>query len=260
MVPVAWPKMGNPEFEQVRGIQSRPRLDTNKDIPGEGPFAGEPDDFSFSPNTSLPYNFVFWRWPNTSAYVVSPLGHPNTLQLIPSRLNITGGYKNYTAGYDLGDRTLVTRNQTDTLFQYSVDIDFAPTVEGEEAGVAVFLNQVQNHALGIVNLPSNRSSSQGGVAPHFRFITSALGSLTPVTHEPSVSPVPDGWLAGPIRMYIQAQNDTHYTFSAAPAESAEKAIVLGVGSAELLSGGAGDFTGKSGTRSIRGRNQLTTKS
>lgn len=134
---------------------------------------------------------------------------------------------------------------------------FAPEDVGEEAGVTVFMNQAQNYALGVVNLPSSQSTSQRGMVPHFCFISSALGSLTLVTREPLVTPVPEDWLARSIRRSIQAQNDTHYTFSAAHARSAEKAIVLGVGAAELLNVGAGDFTGESGIRSIRRRYPLT---
>jgi len=41
---------------------------------------------------------------------------------------------------------------------------------------------------------------------------------------------------------VRSLSGTHHTFSAASASNPERAQVLGVGSAEVLSGSAGDFT------------------
>lgn len=47
---------------------------------------------------------------------LSPLqGHPNTLQLAPSRFCITAGHENPTLCYQVDNFTLITRLQTDTL-------------------------------------------------------------------------------------------------------------------------------------------------
>jgi hypothetical protein len=178
--------------------------------------------------------------------VVSPPDHPGTLELTPSSFSITDGYKNIVAGYDVGHRTLVVRKQTDTLFQYSVDIEFAPKAANEEVGVTAYLNQVQNHALGIVNLPNNASTNATAgqqSALCFRFITSSKGSLESLDKPPVLMPVPGEWRQHPIRLYIQAQNETHYTFSAASTKKIFDKRVIALGEASTLSGGQGDFTG-----------------
>lgn len=247
LTPVTWPKGEWPEFSPVRGTRDVRNFTQNLHIGGTGPLIGEPDIFDFAPNSTLPKNIVYWRWPEASSYVISPENHPNTLQLKPSYFAITDGSKNSTAGYDIGHRTLATRKQTDTLFQYSIDIDFKPVVPDEEAGVTTYLNQVQNHAFGIVNLHGNSSANSSREAEpslHFRFVTSAFGSLQQPMTEPVTEPVPENWQHSSIRMFVQAQNETHYAFSAAPVDNLAEKRVFAFGEASLLSGGQGDFTGK----------------
>jgi beta-xylosidase len=244
--PVEWPSGGWPTFAPVRGIEQGNKLRQSLDVKGDGPFIARPDDVDFTSGSKLPRNFVYWHWPQKTAYVVSPLDHPGTLQLTPSSFSITDGYKNITAGYDIGHRTLVARKQTDTLFQYSVDVEFTPTVANEEVGVTAYLNQVQSHALGIVNLPNNASiNATAGQqsALYFRFITSSKGSLESLDKSPILVAVPEEWKQSPIRLYIQAQNETHYTFSAASTKKIFDKHVIALGEASTLSGGQGDFTG-----------------
>jgi len=95
---------------------------------------------TFGPKSTLPIHLLHWRIPDESAYTISPAGHENTLRLSPSQLNLTG----YDGQYAATPQTLIARRQVDTLFTYSVDMDFSPSVEGEEAGVSVFLVSVRS--------------------------------------------------------------------------------------------------------------------
>lgn len=202
MTPVTWNEGEFPVFSPLRGVQSGWSLPESRDIPGDGPFVAEPDVVDFMANSTIPRHFGYWRWPNPQAYTVSPPGHPGTLQLTPSTASITAGALNLSAGFDVANYTLIMRVQTDTIFQYSADISVTPHIEEEEAGVTVFLNQVQNMALGIVFLPSNRtthSASRGALSPHLRFVVSGLGGLEKKIPPPSVKPVPESWLEEPMQ-------------------------------------------------------------
>lgn len=248
---VSWAVGEWPTFSPVRGEVNGWNPATGKDVPGCGVFVTDDDDINFEPNTTLPPHFGFWRWPNTTSYTISPPGHPRTLQLIPSFGSITDGAVNYTAGYDLIDRTFIARRQMHTLFEYSVDASFSPKSLGEEVGVTVYLNQVQNLNLGIVMLPSNETSGSGTktanltLTPHFRFIILGLGSSdTAHLPVPVVKRVPHSWAGQPMRLTIRANNATHYTFSAALSSCAELTdMKLGVAPATIVSGGVGPFTG-----------------
>jgi hypothetical protein len=244
LTPVTWKQGDWPSFAPVRGIQEGWYLPPSKAIPGDGPFVNDPDIVDFEPNSTLPRNFAFWRWPNKKSYTVSPPGHPRTLRLTPSMASITSGYKNYTAGYDGTDFTLIMRRQTDTLFQYSVDVSFAPTVENEEVGVTVFLNQVQNINLGIAMLPANSTNkTDSTLKPHFRFLVSGLVSNEKDIPSPFVTSVPSPWSQDPIRLIIRAENETHYSFFAASSSRPWDLLRLGQAPATIVSGGVGPFTG-----------------
>ncbi|OLN89646.1 Non-reducing end alpha-L-arabinofuranosidase BoGH43A 8, partial [Colletotrichum chlorophyti] len=159
-----------------------------------------------------------------------------------------------TAGFDRVDRTLVMLWQMHTHFEFSVDIDFAPVVGGEEVGGTVFLNDVQNINLGVVMLPKtagfNSTADIGRVGarvrPNLRFRISGGGSLNkndiPTT---VVRPIPSSWIRQPVCLITQAEDPKTYSLSAssrAPAKGTE--IQLGIASASLVRGGMGDFTGK----------------
>lgn len=86
----------------------------------------------------MPPYFLHWRIPVKENYVVSPEGHEGYLALKPSKLNLTGIDGNSA----IGGQTFVGRRQVDTLFNYSVTLDYNPKTAQEEAGVTVFLTQV----------------------------------------------------------------------------------------------------------------------
>ncbi|KAF8185509.1 hypothetical protein K438DRAFT_1973817 [Mycena galopus ATCC 62051] len=79
----------------------------SKDVRGTGPIYGTPDVFDFAPGSVILSNL--WHWPDANSFTVSSPGHPNTLHIQPSPV-------------------------TDTLFEFSFDVTFAPTNLNEEAG------------------------------------------------------------------------------------------------------------------------------
>ncbi|CAN9194758.1 hypothetical protein AA0112_g12701 [Alternaria arborescens] len=238
-----WEEGEWPVVSPVRGVENGWYREPSTDIPGRGGYTYEPDVVDFDPESTIPSHFGYWRWPQQGSYTVSPPGHSGSLQLIPSNASITAGHDDEEAGYILANYTFIGRVQTDTLFQFSTDISFDPTVMEEEAGVAVFLNQLQNIALGIVMLPVTNSTSNTTLAPHFRFIISGIPSQEKDIPPPHVTPIPHSWLQSPIRLMIRAENETHYTFSGISSVHPHEAVTLGTAPATVVSGGVGDFTG-----------------
>ncbi|KAI1175626.1 glycosyl hydrolase [Nemania sp. FL0916] len=236
MVPVTWARNEFPVWSPVRGEMSgwaMPRAD--KELPGPGPFITEGDVIDFEPGTSLPAHFTYWRYPIPSSYVVSPPEKPGTLRLAPSRLNLTALNGNY-AGPE--GQTFVGRRQQDTLFTFSVDMEFPPSTPGKakseigteaEAGVSVFLTQNHHFDLGVVMLPPGSSTgvfpgqnsttttpqNSSELSPHFRFRGI---SYIPVPAD-IVVPVPEAWQGAPLRLEIRASNVSHYALSAGPADA-----------------------------------------
>jgi beta-xylosidase len=197
LYPVSWPKDQWPVADRVEGIMSGPLPPRDLNIPGVGPFVKDPDYYTFPRGSLLPRHFTFWRFPHVENYVISPPGHANRLRLTPSNYNLTA---NITDAFDpLAGQTFIGRRQTDTLFQYSVDMEFRPSCEGEEAGVTVFLRQEANAELGVVHLDGK---------PQLRF--RAEGPDAPPT---VVQALPNGWKSG-LTLQIKAFNFTHYSLSA----------------------------------------------
>ncbi|KAL5049708.1 hypothetical protein BDW71DRAFT_195218 [Aspergillus fruticulosus] len=242
LFPVTWKEGEWPILEPVRGRMAGWELPLpSSQIPGDGPYVDAPDRIDFAPGTSIPRHFLFWRFPRSDAFTVSPPERPYSLRLLPSRHDITG------LGV-IGDTveqtaiTLVARRQSHTYFTYSVDVSFAPAEEGEEVGVTVFLTQYQHIDLGIVLLPVSRE-----LVPHLRFQTTLLDDLnTPATQNVTV---PESIIkALPIstnirvRLQIKAVNDTHYILSAA-LPGIDHFDFSQHAEAVLVSGGTGRFTG-----------------
>jgi hypothetical protein len=128
-------------------------------------------------------------------------------------------------------------------FSTALDVFFAPTVENEEVGVTVFLNQVQNINLGIAMLPANSANkTDSTLKPHFRFLVSGLVSNEKDIPSPFVTSVPSSWSQDPIRLIIRAENETHYSFFAASSSRPWDLLRIGQAPATIVSGGAGPFT------------------
>jgi hypothetical protein len=180
------------------------------------------------------------------SFTVSPPGHPNSLRLKPSLLNLTALNGNYAGPTG---QTFVARRQQDTLFTYSVDLDFSPSVREEEAGVTVFLTQNHHLDMGVVMLPANSSTAafpgtnrtattSADLVPHVRFRGI---SYVPVP-DPVIVPLPATWTNGTLRLEIKASNMTHYSFSIGPADKmSETQTIINVSNQPVSWGFTGEF-------------------
>lgn len=232
MTAVSWEKGQWPVFTQVRGEESVWRLPaTNLDVPGAGQFIDEPDVVDFAPGSVLPKHFTYWRPPIEASYTISPPGHPNTLRLLPSKLNLTALNGNY-AGPE--GQTFVGRRQVDSYFRFSATVDYAPQEVEEEAGVTVFLTQDHHIDFGVVGLQEANTSD---VVPHFRVRSESFITVA----APLITPVPEAWRGKPLVMEIKQTNQTHYVFSAGPEKRGGGLQTIGYGDPAAVSWG---YTGK----------------
>lgn len=248
LYPVTWDEGEYPVFQPVRGTMQGWELPVAVlDPPGDGTLANASQALGFAPADSLPRNFVTWRAQDEGQgnYVVSPEGFENTLRLRPSRANLTGD-ASFVPGQGGGQSFIARKGQSHTLFNFTVDlVNYAPTQPGEEAGITAFLTQTQHLDIGVVAMPSSNgsSSSSGSITKVLRFRAEASGQTAVSAPETVVRTVPLSWEESAIQLMVRTVNDTFYEFSAASAASRGDGIVLGVGSAEILSGGAGMYTG-----------------
>lgn len=223
---VSWKQNEWPVFSPIRGEASVWNLPpVRQNLRGEGPLVGAPDDIDFQPGSALPAHFVHWRLPIRDSYTISAPGHPNTLRLNPSKLNLTGYDGNYAGPTG---QTFVGRRQTDTLFTFRVNMEFSPMLQEEEAGVSVFLTQNHHIDFGVVMLPS---TVNGSLIPHFRFRAISYIAVP----DPVVMPVTSDWLNQTLTMEIKAFNLTHYSFSAGPASSQSHIVTIAYGPAADVS-------------------------
>lgn len=121
LFPITWKKSQWPIASQVRGEMngwSLPR--GNQALPGAGPFAGDDDVVDFESGSSIPQNFLYWRFPADGAFQVAPKGHPNALRVRPSRANLSGPV-NSTEKALTGKLGLsfIGRKQAHTFFSYT---------------------------------------------------------------------------------------------------------------------------------------------
>jgi beta-xylosidase len=247
LFPVTWNEGEWPVLQPVRGQMSGwPLPPQTRAIPGSGPFVEGPDIIDFPPGSAIPPHFLYWRFPPEDAFTVSPQGHPNTLQLRPSKSNLTSSAPLTT----IEKLSLIMRVQTDTLFSFSIDVvSFEPKLQEEEVGVTAFLTQTQHLDLGIVLLPKNNSGSESEInlAPHLRFRVTNVPALKgdfSGTLPTTIKPLPESWLNAPIRLQIDAVNETHYALSAASSMEPSGNELMSIAPATILSGGDGEFSGK----------------
>lgn len=123
--------------------------------------------------------------------------------------------------------TFIGRRQTDTLFTYSVDVDFSPSSVGDESGVTLFLTQNYHADLGILRL--NKTGT------YLRFHAEGPGAPKDI-----IITIPQKWNKQGLTLQIQVYNTTHFSFSAGPRGG--KTQQIAAVPATLVSNG---FTGKS---------------
>ena len=238
LFPVTWNKGEWPVLQPIRGQMSGWALPppNRQGIAGDGPFITDPDAYDFGKGTAIPPNLMFWRVPRNGTFSVTDRG----LQIVPSRNNLTGTPFSTVTPELSGQQGLafIGRRQTDTLFTFTVDVSFSPQAVGQEAGVTVFLTQVNHIDLGIVLLDQKGGK---GRELSLRFRAQGTGAA-PVSKTISL---PEGWADGDLRLQIQAKNMTHYSLSAMQAIDAREVVpvLVGTASAQLVSGGNGSFVG-----------------
>lgn len=62
LYPVTWPENGWPQAEPVRGNMRGPLPAQSRDVPGNGPWVEDGDDYGFE-GASLPLHFMHFRFP-----------------------------------------------------------------------------------------------------------------------------------------------------------------------------------------------------
>lgn len=224
-----WEEKGWPVLQPVRGVMRGPLPPRSK---AERPI-NEPEHVTFPPGSDIPKHLVYWRLPEESSYAVSPKGHPNTLRLKPS---VYG--PSYNASSVTDPITFIARRQTDTLFAFSVDLEFAPRSPNVEAGVSLFLTQEQHVDLSIVHVP--RLSS--GSARILQLKTYGRGNYDGPLHNVTMD-VPRHWGNKTVSLNVEAVDDETYLFSASLASKPGDNIQVGTSDARVVSGDTGRFTG-----------------
>lgn len=244
--PVRWDKGEWPVFTQIRGVMNGWDLpSTNRDVPGIGHFNGDPDNIDFAPGTPIPPHFYFDRYPIMENYAVSSDAHPNTLRITPSRANLTGVLTQPLDPVLSGQNgiSFLGRVQEHTIFSFSVDLDFDPREEEQEAGVTAFLTQLNHIRLGITRSPKEHRDHGSELRFRLRVETTGTTTNNTLPSYTESTQIPSAWSNGPIRLQIQSSNSTHFIFSAAPASDANASVMLGQVSAFAVSGGSGPFVG-----------------
>lgn len=199
-------------------------------------WVGAPNEhLTFGPATKIPTHFVYNRFPDPSAFSISSKGHPNTLRLTPSVLNLTGldGRRAETP------QTFIGRRQEHVEFTLQATLDFDPGRDEEEAGITVFLNQAQHFDLGVVALSPQKAvqagySAAGVLAPDTlsRYIRLRAQDTT------NIESIADHD-SRKIHLQIEAVNNTWYAFRyMTPSQT--HWTTLGWGISSHVSGG---FTG-----------------
>lgn len=229
LYPVTWPEDGWPQAEPIRGRMKGPLPPVSKDVPGDGPWVEEGDDYGFE-GDSLPLHFMHFRFPPEEMYTITE----GSLVVEPSRYNLTGD-----ESFDPSDRlAYVGRRQTDTFFTYHVDVDYAPETEGEEAGVTLFANQWQHADLGLILLNGTLQA---------RLRVTAFGSesnATDLDGFETIVDIPKKLQGQTVRLQIQASLDTEFDFSIGPASGGDLELI-GTVSGAVTSGANAQFTGES---------------
>lgn len=221
-----------PVLQPVSGNNTAWPLPTpNPDVPGDGPLNDAADEYAFDvAGAPLPKHFLHWRVPREGVFTTTDDG----LEIAPSRNNLTGIPRSEEDVNLTGRRGLsfVGRRQSHSVFDFSVDIDFAPKAVGQEAGITVFLTQVNHIDVSVVLVDGEDDE------PILAFRSRAEGTTKPPA--PLLVPVPRCWKS-PYTLHIQAEDPTSYTLSASYGSS--KPLQLGTASSTLVSGGNGSFVG-----------------
>jgi beta-xylosidase len=240
--PLVWETGQWPRLSSIRGIMDSSTLPPRSDhgSPGQNGsdrgFVDSADVIEFEPGSRIPRHLVHWGLPDPSDYTVSPEPYPYSLRLRGSRANLSsqGAEK----------RTLIMRRQTHSLFSFQVDIQFSPAARGDEAGVTVFLSPQQYLGLGVGCVEDSTCNSSRSLL--FR-VTNLTETTAVCPLPPVLDPAPKSQQERPIRLKITAVNETTYRFTAGLSSGETGCEHVFYGSASVVSGGAGIYSGTSYT-------------
>ncbi|KAK1485032.1 hypothetical protein CCUS01_15365 [Colletotrichum cuscutae] len=191
------------------------------------------DVVHFAPDSVLPSHCVHIRYPNESAYSIPLEGHANSLRLGLSSRNLSSMIMPH--GTLTKDIIFVGRRQTESLFSFSVDLDFDPQFLGEEAGISVYVDEKRHIDFSVMF--DNQTTS--GKLLQVQSFSSNENVTVP---QPVTSPLPSECRnRTPIRLEVVASNTTHYTFLAGFPDlckyEAVHMMIVGHAGASLVSGG-----------------------
>jgi beta-xylosidase len=224
MAPARWDKGEWPVADPVRGeMEVWPLPEETRDVPGggDGYFNGDPDKYDWDASSEMPKHFVYWRVPNYDNFKFTEDG----LQVTPSRTNLTGAYNGDIALTGQRGISFVSRRQTQTIFNFSVDVSLAATAVGQEAGVTAFLAQENHVEIALAYLAP--CGEEAGLFVRFR----AHGRLSPPEAR---FRLPAAWQeAGAVRLHIQARNQESFVLGASLGDG--DMLEMGTAPAELIS-------------------------
>lgn len=237
LAPARWDQGEWPVIDKVQGrLETWPLPEaTRDDIPGDGPFNGDPDILDFDASSHMPKHFVYWRVPREDSFRFTDEG----LEIVPSRSNLTGSVGDDDLALT-GQRGLsfVARRQTHTIFDFSVDVSLSGTDEGQEAGLSVFIAQDNHVDISLLYLKPCSSEAPG---LHVRFHAQGKGSPPQ-----AMMALPPDWIeADSIRLHIKATEPETFVLGASLEDGAM--VELGSAPSELVSNvdsaTAGTFVG-----------------
>jgi len=91
LTPVTWKVREWPVFTNASGNMNSWHLGPESPLEdGEGSLVASSAHLDFPPGSNLSPEFVHWRFPVNGSYIVSPPGHPNSLQLASYLSNLMG--------------------------------------------------------------------------------------------------------------------------------------------------------------------------
>jgi hypothetical protein len=162
---------------------------------------------------------VYWRVPRDGAFKTTQKG----LEVALGRNNLAGS----PGGSEPAAKAVnfIGRRQTDSTFEFSVDLSFDPKADGQEAGITAFLWQTANIQLGLM-----RSSG----STYLRYNSTE--------QREKKTAVPASWLGKPMRLQITMPDPRTYVFSAMLASDKSQQISFGKASTTQLSP-SGSFVG-----------------
>ncbi|KAF1925186.1 uncharacterized protein M421DRAFT_400176, partial [Didymella exigua CBS 183.55] len=90
-----------PVINQARGKHSGPLRPIYVRIKGNGPFADEGEKINFALGSPPPRKLLFRRPSEIPLFAISPPEHPNSLRILPLRVNLTADAVYKVAEVDL---------------------------------------------------------------------------------------------------------------------------------------------------------------